>query len=398
MAASLTLSAGERSRLVGLVSLGHFHSHFCAFALPPLFPLLKAAFGIGYVELGTLVAFYSLAGGLGQTPMGVFVDRFGGRFLLLVGIATQSIAFMLMGAASTYWQLAALAVIAGLGNSVFHPADYAILAARIDKSRLGRAISVHSFSGYVGWAVAPAFVLGIASVASWRASLLAVGIGGLAIALLILRQAGLVTHEVHPDAGDRKQSARTLDLLKSRPLVLMLLFFFISTVAGSGLQTFGAVALMAQFGIGIAPANAAVTAFLVASAIGVLAGGWVTDHSKRHAAWTALAFVAMGLATAGLAIHVLPLLSIVTLMTLAGIAYGITSPLRDIQVRAVTPDGLVGVAFGFVSTGLGLGAALAPVMCGWIMDNSRPDFVFYALAVMALGAVAVILAERKTSA
>ena len=111
-----------------------------------------------------------------------------------------------------------------------------------------------------------------------------------------------------------------------------------------------------------------------------------------------VAFVAMGLCTAGLAIHFLPLLSIVTLMMLAGIAYGITSPLRDIQVRAVTPDGLVGVAFGFVSTGLGLGAALAPVMCGWIMDNSRPDFVFYALAVMALGAVVVILAERKPSA
>jgi FSR family fosmidomycin resistance protein-like MFS transporter len=397
VAASLSLSAGERSKLVGLVSLGHFHSHFCAFAMPPLFPLLKDAFGIGYVELGTLAALYSVSGGLGQTPMGVLVDRFGGRVLLLAGITTQSIAFLLMGATDAYWQLAVLAVIAGLGNSVFHPADYAILAARIDKLRLGRAISVHSFSGYAGWALAPAVMLGIAGIADWRMALAAVGLAGLAITFLIVRRVGLVTHEIHRNRGERRQSARTWELLSSRPLLLMLLFFFVSTVAGSGLQTFGAITLMAQFGVGIAAANVAVTAFLVASAIGVLAGGWVADRSQRHAALTALAFVVMAVCTAVLPFRFLPLIAITALMAVAGFAYGITSPLRDIQVRAETPDGLVGVAFGFVSTGLGVGAAAAPLICGWIMDNVSPEFVFYAIAIVSLASVAVILAERKTT-
>jgi predicted MFS family arabinose efflux permease len=397
VAASITLSGAERNRLVGLVSLGHFHSHFCAFALPPLFPLLKDALSVGYVELGTLVALWSLVSGLGQTPLGLVVDRVGGRVVLLVGMGLQSVAFMLMGVADTYWQLAALAVVAGLGNAVFHPADYAIMAARVGKSHLGRAISVHSFSGYVGWAVAPAIMLGVASYGGWRMALLAAGLIGVAITLVVLLQVGLVAHEVRPAADGRKQAARIRDLLSSRPLVLMLLFFFISTIAGTGLQTFSAVALMDIFGIGIAAANTAVTMFLVASAIGVLAGGWITDHSRRHAALTAGAFVVMALCAVMLPMQWLPLIGIMALMVLAGLMYGITSPLRDMQVRAATPDGLVGVAFGFVSTGLGLGAAVAPVICGWIMDHGRADLVFYAVAVMSLLAVLTILAERKSA-
>lgn len=395
MAAAISLTAADRSKLVGLVSLGHFHSHFCAFVLPPLFPLLKNGFGVGYVELGTMVALYSLTSGLGQTPMGLLVDRFGGRPVLLAGLVLQSVAFSLMVATDAFWQIAALAVLAGLGNSVFHPADYAILAARVDKARLGRAISVHSFSGYVGWALAPAAMLGIASMAGWSAALLATGILGFIITALIWAQGGLVAHEVHRDAKARPQSARTWDLVSSRPLLLMLAFFFVSTIAGGGLQTFGAVALMDRFGMDIVAANAAVTGFLVASAIGVLAGGWITDMTQRHAALTAFSLVAMAACAAVLPLRFLPFLAIALLMAAAGFAYGVISPLRDMQVRAVTPDGLVGVAFGFVSTGLGLGAAASPVICGWLMDMGQADFVFYLAAVMSLLSAAAILAERK---
>lgn len=395
MAAAITLSAGERAKLVGLVSIGHFHSHFCAFVLPPLFPLLKQAFGVGYVELGTMVALYSLTSGLGQTPMGLLVDRFGGRRVLIAGLLIQSVAFSLMAGTEAFWQLAALAVLAGLGNSVFHPADYAILAARVDHAHLGRAISVHSFSGYVGWALAPAAMLGIDAIAGWRAALLATGVIGFAITALILARGGLVVHQVRRDVHARPQSARTWDLVSSRPLLLMLLFFFVSTIAGGGLQTFGAVALMDWFGLGIFAANGAVTGFLVASAIGVLAGGWISDITQRHAALTALSLVAMAACAVLLPIRFLPFAAIVALMAAAGFAYGVISPLRDMQVRAVTPDGLVGVAFGFVSTGLGLGSAFSPVICGWLMDLGRADFVFYLAALMSLASVAAILAERK---
>ena len=398
MAASLSLSGASSGRLVGLISLGHFHSHFCAFALPPLFPLLKDAFGVGYVELGSLMALWSITSGLGQTPMGLLVDRIGGRAVLLAGVALQSIAFAAMGTAEAYWQLAVLAVVAGLANSVFHPADYAILSARIAKSHLGRAISFHSFSGYVGWALAPATMLGVASFAGWRGALVAVGVIGLAITLLIVWQIGLAAREDgDARAGSETQSAaaRSFDLVRSRPLVLMLVFFFVSTIAGSGLQSFGAVALMATFGLDIVAANGAVTAFLVASAIGVLAGGRIVDRSRRHAALTALALAAMAACTAVIPIGMLPLIAVIALMAGAGISYGVISPLRDMQVRAVTPDGLVGVAFGFVSTGLGFGSAAAPLLCGWIMDFGRPDVVFYVLALMALASVISILAERQ---
>ena len=57
--------------------------------------------------------------------------------------------------------LMVLAVFAGLGNSVFHPADYAILAGSIGEKRLGRAYSMHTFSGFLGGACAPVGMLGL---------------------------------------------------------------------------------------------------------------------------------------------------------------------------------------------------------------------------------------------
>src|SRR3954463_193709 len=141
-------SPQRETKVVGLVCTGHFFSHFYLLVIPPLFPILKELYGVGFTELGFATACFSIASGFTQIPVGFLVDRYGARMILIWGLVAESIAFMLMAAFPFYGALLVLMIIAGLSNSVFHPADYAILNAAVDKSRIGRTFSFHTFTGY----------------------------------------------------------------------------------------------------------------------------------------------------------------------------------------------------------------------------------------------------------
>ena len=177
--------AGRERWTLSLISLGHFFSHYYGLVLPPLFPFLKAEFGVSYIELGLAMTAYMLLGGIMQSPVGFLVDRIGPRSVLLAGLALNVFAVLFMGFVGSYWMLLFLAVLAGLGNSVFHPADYAILNGTIRESKLGRAFAIHTFSGFLGGACAPVTVLVLAQWTDWRTAVIATGVAGL-IALAIM--------------------------------------------------------------------------------------------------------------------------------------------------------------------------------------------------------------------
>ena len=200
-------ASGDERWAISLISAGHYLSHFYGLALPPLFPLLKMEFGVSYIELGLAMTAYGFLGGILQAPVGFLVDHLGPRRVLLWGLCLISTSVMLMGFVDSYWMLLVLAVFAGLGNSVFHPADYAILAGSIGEKRLGRAYSVHTFSGFLGGACAPVAMLTIAAYTDWRTALIVTGgIGLLVLAVMTVRRRVLVgeSHsesEVRPTRG-----------------------------------------------------------------------------------------------------------------------------------------------------------------------------------------------------
>ena len=136
----------DNFKVIGLVSTGHFVSHFYMLLIPPLFPLLRTEFGVGYTELGLAIAAFSLITGLTQAPIGFLVDRIGARKILIAGLALESLAFICIGLWPSYWMLVAMMALAGLANAVYHPADYAILNASVAHQRMGKAFSIHTAS------------------------------------------------------------------------------------------------------------------------------------------------------------------------------------------------------------------------------------------------------------
>src|SRR5690606_19930682 len=98
------------------------------------------------------------------------------------GLCLGGLAFVSLGLFPSYAWLLAAAALAGLANSVYHPCDYAILSAGIGSARVGKAFSIHTFSGFLGGAIAPPVLLVVASIAGLSGALIFAGAVGLAAA------------------------------------------------------------------------------------------------------------------------------------------------------------------------------------------------------------------------
>jgi FSR family fosmidomycin resistance protein-like MFS transporter len=385
--------------VITLVGMAHFFSHFFQLSLAPLFPLIKAEFGIGYAALGLVLTVFYGASGLAQTPAGFLVDRFGARRVLLAGLALLATAVGLAGQAPTYWALLPLAALAGLGNSVFHPADYAILTARVSDARLGRAYSIHSVGGSIGWAVAPVVVLPLASVWGWRTALGVVGVLGLGVVLVLARQAVLRGDGRAPrTAPARDALAGSLNLFGSPAILACLAYFALTAFAFVGVQSFMVSAIVAIYDAPLSVATGALTGFLLATGAGTLAGGRLAELTSRHDLVTIVgvsAGAALMLAPASGALLV-PVL--IAAIALAGFSVGVTSPSRDMLVRAATPRGASGRVFGFAYSGLDVGSSTGPLLFGWLLDHGEPRAIFVAVAsVLALCALPAVQLRTRSA-
>ena len=403
-------SMGRDIRVIGLVSGGHFFSHFYFLVLPPLFPLLKAEFGVSYASLGLFLTAASLATMICQTPVGFLVDRFGARWILLGGLLLHSVAITAIGFTSSYWAILVLFMVAGVANTVYHPADYAILNARVTPHRLGRAFSIHTFSGNIAWAIAPAAMVSLTALWDWRTAVILAGLAGIVTtAVLAIRGADLVDRDVVqendratlPSTSEAAPPLSGIQLLLSPPILMAFLFFMFIAMGTGAVRVFSVAALVAIYDTPLEVANGVLTGFLGGAAAGILVGGLLVDKVGKPEL-TAIVFFLVGaalLAAAGT--FSLPIAGMAAVLTGAGFVTGIVQPSRDLLVRRVTPPGSVGKVFAFVSTGLALGGVLMPIAFGWLMDHADPRWVFWLsaiiilLTVLTVGGLASVSRERK---
>ncbi len=399
MAIATDVPASE-IRVLSLIGVGHFLSHFYILCLPPMLPLFAREFDVGFALLGGALTGYAWIGGILQAPIGVALDKIDARKMLAVGLAVNATAIGLIGLSENFWQFAALAVIAGVGNAVFHPVDYAIIAAKVSEKRLGRAYSLHTFSGFFGGGVAPVAMLSLTGIFDWRTAFIIVGILGIAAAILIIAQGETLAGENSsrtPTASDAKTPK---SVLFSAPVLLYFLFLATYGLATGGISSQGVV-VMVKMGLADEVTAAQVlSAYQFAVAGGILIGGIIAEKFGRHgltAAICLLTTAALMLTPASLAPTGLMLFAI---FIAAGFGFGAVLPARDLMVRAITPAGGSGRVFGFVFVGLSVGSGLAGVVFGALVDAGLDLWVFPAVAALLalsvlITTVAQIAAEKS---
>jgi len=386
-------------RIVGAVSAAHFVSHYYILLLAPLLPFVRAEYGVSYTEIGFAFAAFNVVSTVLQTPVGFLVDWLGARILLIAGLAIGAAAFTVAGLVDSFWVMVAMFGLAGVGNTVYHPADYALLSHHVPSDRIGQAFSVHTFAGMLGSAVAPASLLLMQSLWGWRGAFVGAGILGLAVAAVLLAM-----HE-NPDAkitaAPRDADANVAvgwRLLLSPPILLNLVFFVLLAMLSGGTNNYSVVALGALYGTPVTTANAALSGNLLLSAIGVLIGGVLVVRTTRHGLVATAGLAGIALFIALVAQIDLGSLALVAAMSAAGFCSGVIMPSRDMIVREVTPPGSFGKVFGFVTTGFNIGGIISPLIFGAIMDHGSPKLVFLLVAAFSLIAIVTVATLPRRAA
>jgi MFS transporter, FSR family, fosmidomycin resistance protein len=375
--------------VIGLVGLAHMISHFSQLLLAPLFPWLKDAFDASYTELGFLMTIFFVVSCAVQAASGFLVDRHGPRMILFAGLALLGLAAFGFAASTSYAMMAFFSVVAGVGNGVFHPVDYTLINRKVSAARLGHAYSFHGITGSLGWALAPAVLVPLAMLFSWRVAL--AGAGTLAFAVLLvlwLNRATLLLPAAAPGAaasgmkGSATPGDGSFDFLRIPAVWMCFAFFFIYAVVLSVIQAFAPESARQLHGVPLGLAAMCLTVYMVCSAGGMVLGGFLAADPTRCEQVVAAGFGVAALVALLIGFGPVPALAVPALFGAMGFASGIAGPSRDLLVKKSTPDNASGRVYGIVYSGLDIGQALSPLVFGSLMDAGQYRGVWLGLALM----------------
>ena len=395
-AASTSLEPREHGA-IWLIGAAHFVSHFYHLALPPLYLLVTKDLGLTWVEVGFPMILYFVATAIVQVPIGLLVDKIGARVVLVAGLALMGLALVIAGMMTSYYVLMAAFFVAGIGNAVFHPADFSILSASIRESHLGRAFAYHSFGGSIGYASAPFVMVLFGSQYGWQNALIFAGVLGVVMSVIIATFGASLRdysgeRKAKEQAGETPKEALSWRVMLTRPMILFFLFYVATSASGTGMTAYTIPALPLVYdGVSTELAGTILTCFLIAAIVGAIPGGWLADWARLEYLVVVGCFLIMSLTIVLIGSGTLSLWLLFGTMIVAGLMRGLYNASRDVLVRRASPSSSIGTAFGFVTLGYTLGQGATPILYGWLMDNGMGSGVFYVSAGAALLAMFIVL-------
>ncbi|MBU3634571.1 MFS transporter [Polynucleobacter sp. es-GGE-1] len=393
----MTVALSRRAsdvRVIGLISLAHGSSHFFHLVLPPMFPWLKDAFALSYAELGLLMSIFFVVSCVVQASSGFLVDRIGARPVLFAGVGLLALAALTYSQSNGYLMLIMGAVIAGCGNGIFHPVDYTLINHKISPPNLPYAYSMHGVTGYLGWAAAPAFMVGIAQLSDWRIAFLSAALLEVIILVILWVNKNQLLDNVkerHESSHASAQAANpggapesAFAFLKLPAVWFCWMFFFFSMASTSSLQSFAPSALFSIYELPLTTGSYYITLLALGSAGGVLFGGYLAAklQAPERIVSTCLSVtvvMCLLLATGFISLELIPIIFFAL-----GFGYGVVAPSRDLLVKKATPQGVAGRVYGIVYSGIDLGAAVGPFIFGLFMDAGLPKALFIGIVVFQL--------------
>ena len=390
-------SKRQQVGVISLISAGHFISHFYVICLAPLYIAMSNDLGVGFAELGLISSGFFLSGAILQMPAGLLVDRIGAKRVLFGGMFILALSITLAGLSGSYWILLFLFMLAGAGNCVFHPCDYVILSSSVDEDKLGRAFSIHSFSGSAGFFAVPIAMPILMSLTSWQTALFIVGICGLLITSILLFCQKYLKDSNEFGKRYAGQLTETRDALLTRRILSHFVYFITSSAATSALSGLTIVVLVSHYGVSAKLAGFILLAYLVSASVGVIAGGLIADKTNKHNIVLIVTMMIATLVTGVAALGIISFWSCVVMLVISGLTKGVVAPARDLMVRNDAPPAILGGVVAFVTIGFTIGNGTAPAIAGWFLDLGSPLNVFWFAAAMSLAAILCLLVSRRVN-
>ncbi len=397
--------AKEDTEVIALVSLAHASSHFYHLVIPSLFPWLMPAFGLDFVDAGLPVTIFFVVSAFGQSASGFLVEKFGGKAVMYGGLILLAGSSFVLGSAMNYWMIVSAAILAGMGNSVFHPADFCLINASVTKGWLGHGFAWHGITGTLGWAICPLFMVTIATAAGWRIAAYAASSVAILILCLELCRGKLFKPLDTEDttAAAKAQSNTAFGFLKEQTVWLCFFFFFFTSLGFGILQSFSPTIFDRIYGLELATASAALASYMIGSCLGGIAGGFIVSQDKLSKdKVVALSLTFSACMAIILASQFPAKWMVIPLMVCMGFGVGLANPSRDVLIRESTINRLgskyFGRVYGFVYCGMDAGQSLSPLIFGSVLDHGYFSLTLGCVAFFQVCAIFTALRVGGVSA
>lgn len=335
-------------------------------ALYPLLPIVQSEFALSGVRAGLITSAYYLFYVALQIPAGMAGDRLGHKRVLVISFALSGIGVLAFGLLSgSYAGLLASTVLYGGAAGAFHPMAFSLAIRSVSERRRGLATALINSGSALGLivglsAAGPLFLL----TGNWRLIFVILAFPTLLLALAFQ----LWVRPLPPSSV----GASALSLLGNRNLVFIYLASFCSLYAFATVVVWGPTFFQTERGLGLRAAGA----FTAIVALGGIPAGLffarLSDNWGRKNLARGL-MPAAALALAGMALAQGRTLALLTLLL-----YGIFGKLAWEPIAVAwtgdhvgrTMPGSLGTALALFGT-IGMTSSIvAPVIAGWIRDQT----------------------------
>jgi DHA1 family multidrug resistance protein-like MFS transporter len=383
----------------------------------PITPFYSKSLGATALDLGLLMASYSLMQFLFAPLWGRLSDRFGRRPIIVAGLVGLGVSFILFGLSTSLWMLFLARILGGVLSSGIFPASLAYIADVTSKKERGQAMGLLGAASGLGIIFGPAVsgfiaVLGL-SMPFFAAGLLSLATAGFALALLPESMKQKSPKIVIPTPVE---AARTFVVSLLSPLKLAIGVFFITTMiitfAIAGFESTFTYYAMDRYGVTdqISPmpvlgGTVSVTGpmviamvFVVMGIIGVICQGVLVNKAIER--FTEEITIVFGLIFCGagliMVIFASELASLLFATGLLSIGSGFVNPALNTLISKRTPPERQGAVMGILGSYNSLGRIAGPPFGGLLYGVSMFLPNAFSGLVMAAGAVWVYVVARMS--
>ena len=393
------LSTPYKIYVLALLVLVYISNYADRILLGILLPAIKAEFGLTDTELGFLhgtsfAIFYATLG----VPIAIYADRGNRKLVIVAATATWSAMTALCGMAQSYWQLVAARIGVGVGEAGSNPPSHSIISDLFTLKYRGTALAIFSQGVSLGIVVGLYGGAQVAEAYGWRVAFYALGLPGLAIALLVLLtlvEPRRGASDGHSFSGEPPSFVSTLRFIGSqRSLVHILIGSTLATLVGySGVLWWPSFIMRSH---GLSPAD--MSAFLalvfgLGSGFGIFLGGYLSDYFGRRDVKLMPRVVAVAILIGipfGLALYIVDDSTLVFLLigipAAAGGMYLGPSIAMVQSLVAVRMRTVASALFLFIINLIGMG--LGSLLIGGLSDGLKPtygdDALRYALLIVTV--------------
>ena len=275
-------------RVLFAISIAHLLNDMVQSIVPSIYPIIKEEMGLSFIQIGVITLVFQLTSSLLQPFVGMYADRRPSPYALAAGMCFTLTGLIWLAFTGSYAAMLGAVSVIGIGSSIFHP-EASRVAQLAAGGKKGLAQSIFQVGGNGGTAIGP-LLAALIVLPHGRLAVLWFAVAAIMGALILTRVGRWYKRVVNNISGQRRKVRSVVDHLSKRRINMALAVLVVLTFSKqfylASMTSYFTFFLIDKFGVSIQYSQIALFAFLAASAIGIIAGGYIGDKiGRKYVIW-----------------------------------------------------------------------------------------------------------------